>query len=150
MALEVRHEMAFAENLCRSDLRPTEIARRWQTLMERWGVNGVELAKRIGVSNTTVSKKLALLRLDADTQAAVDAGHVGEEQARRRANAAAPSGRGRYGGRGARAGRANRNMLELSTGTVKLKRGRTWDELLAELVAVVAARRGDTDTAAAA
>jgi ParB/RepB/Spo0J family partition protein len=137
VALEVRQEMAFAENMCRSDLRPTEVARRWQTLMDRWNVSGMELARRIGVAQSTVSKKLALLKLDAETQAAVDAGQVGEECARRQANAAAPSGRGRYAGK--RRGRANRNVLELATGVVRLKRGRTWAELLEELRAVVEA-----------
>jgi ParB family chromosome partitioning protein len=137
VALEVRHEMAFAENMCRSDLKPTEVAKRWRALIDRWGVTGVELARRIGVSNTTVSKKLALLKLDAGTQAAIDAGHVGEECARRQANASAPSGRGRYAGK--RRGRANRNVLELATGTVRLKRGRTWAALLEELRAAVEA-----------
>jgi ParB/RepB/Spo0J family partition protein len=143
LAIEAREEMAFAENMARSDLRPTEVAARWKKLMDRWGVTGSELARRIGVAQSTVSKKLALLKLDAGTQAAIDAGQVGEEHARRHANAT-------RGGRRARGGRANRNVLELSTGTVKLKRGRTWDELLAELQVVLAARRGDTDTAAAA
>jgi len=134
LAMEAREEMAFAENMSRCDLRPTEVAVRWKNLMERWGVTGSELARRIGVAQSTVSKKLALLKLDAETQTAIDAGHVGEELSRRRANAA------RGGGRRSRSrGRANRNVLELATGIVRLKRGRTWVALLEELRATVEA-----------
>lgn len=132
-----RDTVALVENVCRQNLRPMELAHGYAALIKQWGVTGAELARRLGVSQSHVSKTLALLKLDDDAKAAVDAGHVAAAAARRQASQAAPSGRGRYAGK--RRGRANRNVLELATGVVRLKRGRTWAELLEELRAAVEA-----------
>jgi len=143
-----RDTVALIENVCRSNLRPMELANGYAALLKQWGVSQSDLARRLGVSQSHISKTLALLNLDDNAKADVNAGKVAAEAARRKASMAAPPRRGRYAGK--RRGRRSGQGLELSTGTVRLKRGRTWDELLAELQAVVAARRGDTDTAAAA
>jgi ParB family transcriptional regulator, chromosome partitioning protein len=140
-----RDTVALIENVCRSNLRPMELANGYAALLKQWGVSQSDLARRLGVSQSHISKTLALLNLDDDAKADVNAGKVAAEAARRKASI---SVRGRYAGK--RRGRRSGQVLELTTGTVRLKRGRTWDDLLAELQAVVAARRGDTDTAAAA
>ena len=132
---DIRDEMAFAENMSRSQLRPTEVAAHWKRLLDKWGCSTRELAARIGVAQSTVSKRLALLKLDNDTQTAVDAGTV------KRTNAVATTQRKR-----ATVEKKPRGVLELNAGTVKLKRGRT----LAELHAELSARLKATDGKAAA
>jgi ParB/RepB/Spo0J family partition protein len=64
-AEETKAEIGFAENVARSDLTPRETATHWARLMERWGISGSELARRLGVSQSCVSKKLKLLKDDA-------------------------------------------------------------------------------------
>lgn len=138
MADETKREIAFAENMSRSDLKPVEVARHWKGLMDRWGITGRELAARIGVAPSTVSKRMALLKLDETTQHAVDAGllvktHALESQRTRRRS---------------RAGRrAPRGVHTFAAGTVKLRRGYTLAALVAE---INAASTGDTATPAAA
>lgn len=145
LAEETRREMAFAENMARSDLKPTEVARHWRSLMERWGISGNELAARIGVAQSTVSKRLALLKLDNTTQQAVDAGEVKRThvvEATRNKRGSAPKRRGGRGGRG---------VLELTAGTVRVRRGHTLAQLAAELAARAAAEAATPpDTQAAA
>lgn len=60
------------ENLQRADLKPSEEAAGYRCLMERQGLNASELAKLLSVSNGTVTKKLALLRLVPALLARVD------------------------------------------------------------------------------
>jgi ParB/RepB/Spo0J family partition protein len=133
MVAETKTEIAFAENMSRADLRPVEVARHWQELMARWGVGVRELAARVGVAPSTVSKRLKLLRLDVDTQRAVDAGTI------KRAHMEAPPRRPR--------GRSTRGVHTFNAGVVKLKRGHTLEALAAELAAAV--RAGQADNAAA-
>jgi len=126
-----RDTVALIENVCRSNLRPLELANGYAALLRQWGVSQSDLAKRLGVSQSHVSKTLALLNLDDHAKADVEAGKVGAERARRVAT--------ERGGRRRSRGRTNRNVLELGTGTVRLKRGRTWGELLEELRSAVEA-----------
>jgi len=133
---DIRDEMAFAENMSRSQLRPTEVAAHWKRLLDRWGCTTRELAARIGVAQSTVSKRLALLKLDAAGQAAVDAGTV------KRTDAVATTQRKRATGE-----KKTRGVLELNAGTVKVKRGRTLAELHAELTARLNAGQGERSAA---
>jgi ParB/RepB/Spo0J family partition protein len=128
LADEAKAEMAFAENMARADLKPTEVAAHWKVLLSRWQCSTRELAARIGVSQSTISRRLALLQLDTDTQQAVDAGqvhktHVVEAQRTRRRS---------------RAGRrAPRGVVEtVAAGSIRLKRGHTLAGLIAELQAM--------------
>jgi ParB/RepB/Spo0J family partition protein len=139
MAREVREEIAFAENMARSDLKPVEVARHWQALLERWKCSTRELAARVGVAQSTVSKRLALLKLNPETQNAIDAGQVHR-------TAAVESTRTRRRTTGGR--RHSRGVHVFNAGTVKLKRGAKLAELVAELNAAIAA--GDQPQAAAA
>jgi ParB family chromosome partitioning protein len=133
MPKEQREDIAFAENLARAQLKPVEVARHWQRLMKRRGCSVRELAARVGVAPSTICKKLALLKLDVATQQAVDAGKVLQTAAiettrtkRRRHN----DGR-----------RSPRGVHRLQSGTVRLKRGATLEQLAAELAAMVAANQ---------
>ena len=136
MADETKAEIAFAANMSRSNLKPTEVARHWKRLMERWQCSTRELALRVGVAPSTISKRLSLLKLDNDTQAAVDAGTV------KRTDAVATTQRKRATGE-----KKTRGVLELNAGTVKVKRGRTLAELHAELTARLNAGQGERSAA---
>lgn len=133
MPKDQREDIAFAENLARADLKPTEVARHWQRLMDRRKCTVRELAARVGVAPSTISKRLSLLKLDAETQSAVDAGklkptHAVEATRTKR--------------RGTTKRRAPRGVFELAAGTFKLRRGHTLAEAAAELAAMVAQVEG--------
>ncbi|MGF2049563.1 ParB/RepB/Spo0J family partition protein, partial [Lactococcus lactis] len=68
-----RLEAMLAENLCREGITPLEEAAGYQQLVEL-GRTQRALAKQFDVSQGHVSKRLALLKLPAKAQTAVDAG----------------------------------------------------------------------------
>lgn len=69
-------EHQLIENLLREDLRPVEQARAFQSLMELNGWKGKQVAERLCVPPSHVSRALALLRLPDDIQRRVDAGEL--------------------------------------------------------------------------
>lgn len=75
-----RLEAMLAENLCREGITPLEEAAGYQQLVEL-GRTQRALAKQFDVSQGHVSKRLALLKLPAKAQTAVDAGRITIEQA---------------------------------------------------------------------
>lgn len=66
----------LVENLLRSDLKPVEQARAYAKLMDLEGLTGQELAGFLSVNSSTISRALALLKLDETVQASVDAGTI--------------------------------------------------------------------------
>lgn len=64
------------ENLQREDLKPIERANAFKSLLDQHGWEQKQLAAELCVSEGTVSNALKLLKLDADTQAKVDAGEI--------------------------------------------------------------------------
>jgi ParB family chromosome partitioning protein len=62
------------ENLQRSDLSKSDTARAYRSLMDAWGITASELAGRLGVSQSTVSRGLAVLKLSDDERAKLDSG----------------------------------------------------------------------------
>lgn len=111
----------LVENAVRSNPDKLAVAKRLEEFMRLQGCNATELAGRVGMHKSTVSRYLALLELPPDEQQAVAAGAENMKAAvvrtpRRR--------RGR---------RVDRNLAELAAGTVRLKRGRSWGELLEQL-----------------
>ena len=64
------------ENALREDLKPTEQGKAFKAAMELEELNGKELAARLNVHPSTVSRALGLLDLSADIQAKVDAGEL--------------------------------------------------------------------------
>ena len=80
--------LQLVENALRVDLSPLESARAYDALMSTWDCTQVELAQRLNVSESKVSRALALLHLPAGVQGDIEAGKVGPtaavKQARRR------------------------------------------------------------------
>lgn len=81
--------LQLVENCLRVDLAPMEAAAAYQALMSTWGCNQQELARRLHISESKVSRALAVLKLPAEKQAAVAAGKVAptaavKQQAKRR------------------------------------------------------------------
>jgi ParB family chromosome partitioning protein len=69
-------EDQLVENAVRADLKPTEQARAFRTLMDALELTQERLAERLEISQTTVSQALSLLNLDASVQARVDSGEL--------------------------------------------------------------------------
>ena len=69
-------EMQVIENGVRQDLTTLEAGAAYQTLMQAWNCTQQQLAERLHVSQSKVSRALAALDLPADLQRAVDAGTV--------------------------------------------------------------------------
>jgi ParB family transcriptional regulator, chromosome partitioning protein len=80
--------LQLVENALRVDLSPLESARAYDALMATWDCTQQELAQRLNISESKVSRSLALLHLPADVHADIEAGKVGAvaavKQARRR------------------------------------------------------------------
>lgn len=72
---------AWAENNDRADLSAIEQARALQSALDQFGWSQAELARRRGMSPATLSNKLSLLRLPADTQAAISERNISGRQA---------------------------------------------------------------------
>lgn len=66
------------ENLQRSDLKPSEEARGYEQIMKRRGLNASGLAELLGVANSTITKKTALLKLTPAWLERIDRGEVPE------------------------------------------------------------------------
>lgn len=70
-------EMQVVENALRSDLTPLEAGAAYRLLMQTWGCTQQQLAQRLHVSQSKVSRALAALDLPEPVQAAVSQGEVG-------------------------------------------------------------------------
>ena len=64
------------ENALREDLLPGERAKAFRQVMEINGWDGKQLAEQLQIAPSTVSRSLALLKLDEEMLAKVDAGEV--------------------------------------------------------------------------
>ncbi len=60
--------MSLAENLAREDVDPIDEAKYFQHLIAKFNLTHQEIADRIGKYREYVSKRIALLRLDPETQ----------------------------------------------------------------------------------
>jgi len=69
-------EQQLIENLLREDLKPVEEARAYAALMELNGWTGKQVAERLRVPASQVSRALALLRLPDDIRQRVDDGEI--------------------------------------------------------------------------
>lgn len=72
---------AWAENHDREGITAIEEAQWIQRMMTDFDLSQAEMAKRLGKSPATLSNKLRLLRLPADTQAAIADNNISERQA---------------------------------------------------------------------
>jgi len=74
-------EDQLVENCLREDLKPTDQARAFRSLMRRADITQAELAARLNLSPGTVNRSLSLLDLPEPVKAAVDAGRVSQSVA---------------------------------------------------------------------
>lgn len=121
-------ELQLVENALRVDLTPLESGAAYQQLMAVWNCNQQQLAARLHISQSKVSRAIAALDLPAEVQQAVESGKVGAttavKQARRK-----PSGLKRGRGRPA-AARAARIATDAGTVVVTAKPGRSVVDVL--------------------
>jgi len=75
-------ELALTENLLREDLNPMEVARAYESLQNKFGLNHSEIAARLGVNRTTVTNTLRLLRLAPPVQEMIERGEITSGHAR--------------------------------------------------------------------
>jgi ParB family chromosome partitioning protein len=66
----------LVENALREDLKPVEQAKAFKRLMETHGWSGNQLAKELAITQSSVSRTLALLELPEAVQAKVEAGEL--------------------------------------------------------------------------
>ena len=75
-------ELALTENLLREDLNPLEVAKAYQVLQQNFGLKHEEIADRLGVTRTTVTNALRLLRLPVAVQELISGGKLSGGHAR--------------------------------------------------------------------
>jgi ParB family chromosome partitioning protein len=132
ISLEAVRVEQVVENLQRHDLSKTDTARAYKTLIDSWGITARELAGRLGVSEATVSRALAVLKLPEGDRAAIDAGKASVAKAVVRAP------------RPKKSRRLERHRFRLPSGPTVEIRAKAGADLLAaarELVAELEARR---------
>lgn len=74
--------MQLIENCSRRDMNPIDQARSFRELMDRDGLTGKQLAARLGISESKVSRELALLKLPEAEQQKMASGQTGRAAAR--------------------------------------------------------------------
>ncbi len=75
-------ELALTENLLREDLNPLEVAHAYQTLQQQFQLSHEEIASRLGLTRSTVTNTLRLLRLPAGVQEMLSKGEISAGHAR--------------------------------------------------------------------
>jgi len=75
-------ELALVENLQRADLNAMEAARAYRQLRDLFGLTNEAIADRVGKARPTITNTLRLLDLEADVQAAIEGGRIGEGHGR--------------------------------------------------------------------
>jgi ParB family chromosome partitioning protein len=70
-------ELQLVENALRADLTPLEAGAAYQQLMAVWNCNQQQLAARLHISPSKVSRAIAALTLPTEVQHAVETGKVG-------------------------------------------------------------------------
>ena len=75
-------EVALVENVQRRDLSSIEEAKSYKNMLDRGNLTQDELAKRMGLSQSTIANKLRLLNLSTEVQNALMQGKISERHAR--------------------------------------------------------------------
>lgn len=75
-------EVALIENVQRKDLSSIEEAKSYKSMLERSNMTQDELAKKMGLSQSTIANKLRLLNLSEDVQNALTQEKISERHAR--------------------------------------------------------------------
>jgi ParB family chromosome partitioning protein len=126
---------AVIENLQREDVSAVDAGLSYRRLLDLWQCSQAELARRLSVSTSHVSRTLAVLDLPEDVQGKIVSGEINYQDAlkarEREAAAAAKPARSR------RSPRVPRGTISTPFGTVKLKRGAKLDDLVRFLAGMV-------------
>ena len=75
-------EVALIENVQRKDLSSIEEAKSYKSMLERSNMTQEELAKKMGLSQSTIANKLRLLNLSQEVQDALSQEKISERHAR--------------------------------------------------------------------
>ena len=75
-------EVALIENVQRKDLSSIEEAKSYKSMLERSNMTQEELAKKMGLSQSTIANKLRLLNLSDEVQKALSQEKISERHAR--------------------------------------------------------------------
>lgn len=75
-------EVQLAENLAREDLNPIDLAQAFRDVMDKTGHSAKDLAKRVGVDPTTITRTLRLLTLPTDVRETIASGQLSPAIAR--------------------------------------------------------------------
>jgi len=118
---------AIVENLLRQDLSQLEQARAYRRLLDAWGCSMSELARRLSVAPSTITRCVKLLEAPAEATAVLEAG------------GSVPRAMGKPSGRKQK--RAPRGAIQLPEGYVVLRRGATVEALVASLQQYLATSR---------
>jgi len=79
---EQKLEIALIENVQRAELNPIEEAKAYERLINEFGLKVIDIAKRVGKNQSTVSNLLRLLNLPVEVQRALIEEKIAEGQAR--------------------------------------------------------------------
>jgi len=116
-------EVQLVTNALREDVLPIEQARAYRSLMEAKGYSQRELADRLNVDHSTITRALAMLNLPAPIQAAVDAGEIRPQAAYELSRVADPTEQADLAER-ARAGDLGRDELRARVARPAKPKGR--------------------------
>ena len=75
-------EVALVENIQRRDLTPIEEAKSYKNLLDKGYLTQEQLAKKMGISQSSIANKLRLLNLANEVQQALLEGKISERHAR--------------------------------------------------------------------
>lgn len=81
---------SLVENLQREDLRPLEVARGYQRLVDDFSLTQEQIAHRVGKSRVSVSNSLRLLKLPGTVLSLLDEGKLSEGHGRALLQASSP------------------------------------------------------------
>ena len=81
---------SLVENLQREDLRPLEVAKGYQRLVEDFGLTQEQVATRVGKSRVSISNSLRLLKLPESVLELLDIGSLSEGHGRALLQASSP------------------------------------------------------------
>ena len=73
---EKNYTMALVENIQRENLNPIEEAKAYKTLIEKFNLKQVEVAKQVGKERATITNSLRLLNLSEEIQNDISDGRI--------------------------------------------------------------------------
>lgn len=131
------------ENLQREEPNAVEAGESYRTLLEIFRCSQSDLARRLGVSTSHVSRMLAVAELDEETRRRIVTGELNYMDALRERDRRAAAADPKSAPRSRRRPAVPRGTIPTPFGVVKLKRGKTLAELVGYLQSVVDQEKRD-------